>query len=86
MKTVPLSGLSEDARRLLADAEQAGGLIVEDENGRPRSRVYAYPEPSQAEKEAARERLRAFREKVQQSFNEQGVTEDDLDRLLADEP
>lgn len=86
MKTVPFTGLTEDARRLLTDAEQAGGLVVEDENGRARSRVYAYREPTEAEREAAWQRLRGFQNKVQQSFDEQGVSEDDLDRLIQKDP
>lgn len=82
MKTIRLNQLSEDARQLLTDAEQGGGLVVEDEGGQARRRVYAYKEPSDAERRAARERMRGFQEKVQQSFDEQGVTEDDLDQLL----
>lgn len=82
MKKVPLKGLSEDTRRLLSDAEKAGGLVVEDENGQTRSRVYAYSEPTDQQRDAAWGRIRSFQNEVQQSFDEQGVSEDDLDRLL----
>jgi hypothetical protein len=73
LKTVALNDLSQGIRQLLTDAEQAGGLVVEDENGRARSRIYAYPEPTQAERQAAWDRLRSFQENVQQSFDSQGV-------------
>jgi hypothetical protein len=85
MKTIAFNALSEDARQLLADAERAGGLVVEDEEGRARSRIYAYPEPTEAERQAAWDRLHIFQEKVQRSFDSQGVSEADLDRLIQDE-
>ena len=85
MKRVRLTELSDDTRRVLADAEQDGGLVVEDERGRARSRVYAYPEPTEAERRAAWDRLKGFQKKVQQSFDEQGVSEDDLDRLIQED-
>ena len=85
MKKVPLKDLSEDVQRLIADAEQAGGLVVEDEQGQTRSRVYAYPEPTVAERQAAWDRLRDFQGKVQQSFDDQGVSEADLDQLLQED-
>ena len=85
MKKVPLKDLSADAQRLIADAEQAGGLVVEDEQGRPRSRVYAYAEPTAAERQTAWDRLRDFQGKVQQSFDDQGVSEADLDQLLQED-
>ena len=34
-------------------AEQAGGLVLEDEGGKAHSRVYSYPEPTEAERDAA---------------------------------
>ena len=85
MKKIPLKDLSEDVQRLLADAEQAGGLVLEDEAGQARSRVYAYPEPTVAERQAAWDRLRDFQGKVQQSFDDQGVSEADLDQLLQED-
>jgi hypothetical protein len=84
MKKIRLTELSEDARRLLADAEQGGGLVVEDERGKT-SRVYAYPEPTEAERQTALDGLKGFQKKVQQSFDEQGVSEDDLDQLLQED-
>jgi hypothetical protein len=85
MKTVLLKQLSEETRQLLSDAERAGGLVVEDEDGRARSRVYAYPEPTEAERQAAWKRLREFQNNVQQSFDELGVRDEDLDRLIQDD-
>jgi hypothetical protein len=85
MKTVALNDLSQDIRQLLTDAEQSGGLVVEDENGRARSRIYAYAEPTEAERQAAWGRLQGFQEKVQRSFDAQGVSEADLDRLIQDD-
>ena len=84
MKKIRLTELSEDARRLLTDAEHGGGLVVEDEGGQAR-RVYAYPEPTEAERETAWDSLKGFQKKVQQSFDEQGLTEGDLDQLLQED-
>jgi hypothetical protein len=85
VKTVSIKQLSQDVRELLSNAEQAGGLVIEDENGRPRSRIYAYPEPTEAQREAAWARMQEFQKNVQQSFEEQSVSEDDLDRLIQEE-
>ena len=79
MKKVRLNELSDDTRRLLAEAEQDGGLVVEDERGQARSRIYAYPEPTDAERQAALKGMQQFQKKVQQSFYEQERTERDLD-------
>ena len=79
-----MTELSEDARQLLADAEQGGGLVVEDDGGKAR-RVYAYPEPTTEERSEALERMKSFQDKVQRSFDDQGVTEDDLDKLLQED-
>jgi hypothetical protein len=78
VKTISIKQLSEDVRELLSDAEQSGGLVVEDENGRPRSRIYAYAQPTEAQRQEAWERMRGFEKNVQLSFDEQGVNEDDL--------
>ena len=85
MKKIPLKDLSEDVQRLLADAEQAGGLVVEDEQGQPRSRVYAYPEPPEAERQAAWERLRQWQAKAEASMKKHGVTEDDILRVALED-
>ena len=85
MKKVPLKELSEDTRRLLADAEEAGGLVVEDEQGQPCSRVYAYADPSEAERQAAWERLRQWQAKAEASMKKHGVTEDDILRVVLED-
>ncbi len=84
MKKILRTELSEDARKLLADAEQGGGLVIEDERGQT-SRVYAYPEPTTEERAAALDSIKSFQDKVQQSFDKQGVTEDDLDKSLQED-
>ena len=85
MKKIRFNDLSEDTRRVLVEAEQNGGSVVEDEGGKARSRVYAYPEPTEAERQAAWDGIKDFQKKVQQSFDEQGCTEDDLDQLLQED-
>ena len=57
---------------------------VEDEGGQSR-RVYAYPEPTEQDRASALEGMKAFQKKVQKSFDEQDVTEDDLDQLLQED-
>ena len=76
-----LTELSEDARRLLADAEQGGGLLLEDEGGQTR-RVYVYREPTNTEREEALEKLRVLQKNAYASMNEHGKTEDDLMREI----
>ena len=85
MKKIPLKQLSKETQRLLADAEEAGGLVVEDEQGQARSRVYAYPEPTAGERDKAWIRLSSFQAKVQKSFDDKGVSEADLDQTLQED-
>jgi len=85
MKKIRLTEMSEAERRLLTDAEQSGGLVVEDDRGQTRSRLYAYREPTEVQRQAAWEGMKDFQKNVQQSFDEQALTEDDLDRLLQED-
>ena len=85
MKKIRFNDLSEDTRRVLAEAEQDGGLVVEDERGQARSRVYAYREPSEAEREAAWGRLRQWQAKAEASMKKHGVTEDDILRVVLED-
>lgn len=85
MKKIQFNDLSEDTRRVLAEAEESGGLVVEDEGGHARSRIYAYREPTESERQAAWERLRQWQVKAEASMRKHGVTEDDILRVVLED-
>jgi hypothetical protein len=86
MKTVSFKELSEDARELLTSAEQAGGLVVEDEDSQACYSVVPYRRPTAEESQRAWKELRKLQDKVGKSMLEQGVTEDDvLQEILKDD-
>lgn len=69
-------------RSLLAQAESVNGLTLQDEKGRGRFRVIPYIEATPAEKQEALADLRQLQQDVGTSMRAQGVTEDDVEKLL----
>jgi hypothetical protein len=72
MKKVVLSKLSEPVRAFLEQVKGGEAIMVVDEHDRLDCVITPYFEASPAEQAPASERLRAFQQKVQQSFDEQG--------------
>lgn len=78
MRKVRMSDLPEDVRSFVADAFERGGVVVEDDAGRPQVRVLSFRPPSSEEKQRAEESLRRLREKTGKAMEEAGVTEEDV--------
>ena len=78
MGHVRISELSEDIRRIVAQAFQKGGIVVEDGLARPLVTLFSCRRPTPAEKQQAEESLERLRRKTGQAMRESGVTEDDI--------
>ena len=85
MKSVKLAELSDDVRSFLSQAGEGGGVMVEDETGRARYSVAPYHQPTSEERAAALKWLEQTQRKSRQAMEAQGVTEDDLDRVLQED-
>jgi hypothetical protein len=82
MKTIELAELSEPIRSFLVRASQEKDLVIRDETGRTHYRVVSFSVPTPEERERAMKELARIQQRVGEAFREQGLTEDDLDRLL----
>ena len=85
VRLVTLSEMKEPIRSFLAQVVLEGGLVVDDEAGRVhltavRSTDPEVPIPDRYEEFMAR--LAPIHQVVGESMRSQGITEDDIDRLL----
>jgi hypothetical protein len=85
MRTVRLDELSESVRKVLAATGEDESVVIEDENGRARYGVIPYRRPTDEQKQRAWEKLRKLQDKVARSMEEQGVTEDDVMRVILED-
>ncbi|MFV2073840.1 MAG: hypothetical protein ACC742_14460 [Thermoanaerobaculales bacterium] len=85
MKTVRLGELSESVRKVLAATGQDESVVIEDENGQARYGIIPYRRPTDEQKQRAWEKLRKLQNKVTRSMEEQGVTEDDVMRVILED-
>lgn len=85
MDTVRLNEVSDDVRTFLNRAFSGGGVLVEDESGRARGGVLPYFEASDEEKRLAWQGMERLQQKVAAAMKRQGVTEDDIDRVLQED-
>lgn len=84
-KNLKISELNEPVRILL-DQMQADDIVtLEDEQGRARFIIAPVVRASPAERAAALSRLRHLQEETRQSMQGQGVSEEDVDRLLQED-
>ena len=77
--------VSDPVRTFLDQAFESGGVIIEDEQGAVRGSVVPYFEAPPAERQAALRRLQKLQERTRAAMDEQGVAEDDIDRLLQED-
>lgn len=82
MRTIRINQLSEAIRGFVAEAFQAGGLVVEDETGRMRGTFVPYRDPTPDEQRRADASLKRLWQKTSQAMKDAGVTEADIDRDL----
>ena len=85
MKSVKLTELTDDVRSFLSQAGEGGGVMAEDETGQARYSVAPYHQSTAEERAAALKWLERTQHKSRQAMEAQGVTEDDLDRLLQED-
>lgn len=86
-KKIRESEVSEAVRAFLQEAFEGGGVVIEDESGRARGGVfpYTYYEASEQERERAWQWLQQLQQRVGRSMREQGITEEDADRVLQED-
>jgi hypothetical protein len=82
MQTVRLDKVKKPIREFLEHALAGDGFIVEDADGRRQGAFYSDQRYSPAEQEAALQRLQRLQRHSRQAMEAQGVTEDDIDRVL----
>ena len=82
MKKVRLNELNESVRSFLEQLRDGESIMVEDENGQLQCGITPYFKASAEERRQAWRELEELQDRVAASMQEQGVTEEDVDRLL----
>ena len=85
MRTIKFTELNEVVRSFLVDALKGDGVCIEDSTGSLRGSVVPYRQPTSDQKKRALESLQRLQEKTSQAMQEQGVTEDDVMRVLLED-
>jgi hypothetical protein len=86
MQRITLDQLSEPVRLFLSQVPKTGGVIVEDERGRVCFSVVPYQESPVSEQAVARVRLAELQQRVGERLQAQDKAEEELDRILQDDP
>lgn len=82
MNRIRLSELSDAVRAWLNEIRKGDGIVIEDDAGQGRYSVAPFHQATADERHAALQRLGRLQVQTRQGMDEQGVTEDDVDRLL----
>lgn len=85
MNRVRLSELSEPVRAFLERIKTGETIIVEDDQGQLQCGITPYVEASADEKERAIEAMERLWRHTAESMSAQGITEDDIDRVLRED-
>ena len=85
LRKIKITELSESVRSFLDEVRSGGGVIVEDESGRPRYGVSPYDQATEDERQAAWLRMRRLQREVRLRMEAEGKTEEELDRILQEE-
>jgi hypothetical protein len=85
MRKVAFRELSRDVRSFLTQVRNGEGIVVEDDKGRARYGIIPYLEATMEERAEARKRIKRLQRKVAKAMKAQGVTEEDVERLLEDD-
>jgi hypothetical protein len=80
METVQFSELTDDVQTFVRQALASEGLVVKDESGRPYGSFVPFVEAPPPEQEKAWRRIRQLQAKVALHMQEEGASEEDLDR------
>lgn len=85
MRKIALQKLSKDVRSFLSRVRPGQAIVVEDENGRAKYGVIPFEGPSPAEQAKAWKELRQLQRECRQAMEAQGITEDDVMRVLLED-
>ena len=85
MKKVRLSELSEPVRSFLEQVTPDESIMVEDDDGHAQYGVIPYQSDTPEERLAAWQEIEEIQREVGQSLLRQGITENDVDRLLQED-
>jgi hypothetical protein len=84
LRRVTMNELGEPLRRLLETLSEGEGLLVEDDAGRARFGVVPYVEATPDAQMAALGRLKSLQQRIGQTMQDTGQSEDDFDQMLQD--
>jgi hypothetical protein len=85
VRKVPIKKLSNDVQSFLSQVRPGQGLVVEDENGRAKYGVIPFEGPTAAEQAKAWKELRQLQKEARQAMAAQGITEDDVMRVVLED-
>ncbi len=85
MQRVRYDELSDPVRDFLAPAGKGEVIVVEDELGSAAYNVIPVIRPSAEQKKKAWEDIVRLQQRVGESMRQQGVSEDDIDRVLRED-
>jgi antitoxin (DNA-binding transcriptional repressor) of toxin-antitoxin stability system len=85
MNRVRLSELSEPVRAFLERVRGGESIIVEDDQGQLQCGITPYAEASEQEKQRAMAAMEQLWQHTAKSMAEQGITEEDIDRVLQED-
>ena len=85
MNKIRITELSQAVQDFLSRVTAGGSVAIVDDDGQLQCGITPYTEATPAEKEQAFRSLEALQAKVGKSMKEQGVTEDDVMRVLLED-
>lgn len=85
MQKLPLSSLTEPIQIFLRQVRDDGAVIVEDAQSGVKYKVTAYRESSPEQRERAWQAIQGMQSQVGESMRQEGVTEQDIDKLLLED-
>ncbi len=84
MQTVRFNDLSDPVRAFLAPAGRGEVIVVQDEGGKATYSVVPIMQPSEDVQHQAWSEILKLQQEVATSLRQQGVSEEDVDRLLTE--
>ena len=85
MNKIRLQELSQPIRDFLAQATKDGSVVIVDEDGQLQCGITPYSDATPEEKQQALKSLEQLQAKVGRSMEEQGVTKEDVMRVLLED-
>jgi hypothetical protein len=83
--SVKLADLSDDVQSFLGQANEEGGILVEDDEGNPCFSVAGFRRPTPEQRRKALEELAEIQRNVRLQMEADGRTEEELDRIIQED-